>query len=302
MSRVASLPLENVQPTVARGRLADYWELSKPRIVALEIVVVAVCAVVAGLSAAEIPVLLHALVGVGLAAASAAMLNNCLEREVDARMPRTADRAIAAGRVSATEVAVVALGMAAVAAIYLSLFTPVGCVAGVAASWLLYVGVYTPLKTRSAWNTWVGAAAGAAPVVAGWAAVGDVRAFGCWALFLLLFLWQFPHFMAIAWLHRRDYAAGAMQMLTVVDPSGLRAGAQAALGAALVVPVSVAPLLEPRSPAIYAVVIAVAGALQLVAAVRFFCRRDEATARTLLRASLLYLPAVLMFLALARLH
>lgn len=302
MSRLASLPLEGVPSTAARSRVSEYWELCKPRIVALEIAVVAASAVAAGLSAAEIPVLLHAAVGVALAAASAAVLNNYLEADVDSLMPRTAERALAAGRISRAEAAAVGGSLAVFSACYLAAFTNMACLAAAAASWLLYVGVYTPLKTRSAWNTWVGAASGAAPVAAGWAVAGDVADLGCWALFLLLFLWQFPHFMAIAWLYRRDYAAAGMQMLTIVDPSGLRAGAQAALGAALVVPVSLAPLLGSSTPAVYAVLIAVLGVLQAVAAGRFFIRRDDATARTLLRASLLYLPAVLMFLALARLH
>ena len=110
-----------------------------------------------------------------------------------------------------------------------------------AATWLLYVGVYTPLKTRTWLNTVVGAVPGALPVLIGWTGVGAEVNTRCICLFLLVFLWQFPHFMAIAWLYRQQYGAAGMQMLTVVDPTGRRAGVQAVVAAFSVLMVSLVP-------------------------------------------------------------
>jgi protoheme IX farnesyltransferase len=147
------------------------------------------------------------------------------------------------------------------------------------------------LKTRSPLNTAVGAVSGAMPILIGWTATGaaiDVRIL---ALVGVMFLWQFPHFMAIAWLYRADYARARQQMLTVVDPTGLRAGAQAVIGALVLVPVSLVPALLPQagSPAIYCGWAVVLGVAQAVAAAAFLFRRNDRTARRLLRASLAYL-------------
>jgi protoheme IX farnesyltransferase len=159
------------------------------------------------------------------------------------------------------------------------------------ATWLIYVFAYTPLKTRSPLNTAVGAASGALPILIGWTAAGaaiDMRAL---ALVAVMFLWQFPHFMAIAWLYRAEYARAGQQMLTVVDPTGVRAGAQAVIAALSLVPVSLVPALMPQagSPVIYCFWAIVLGALQVVAATLFLLHRTNKSARRLLRASLAYL-------------
>jgi protoheme IX farnesyltransferase len=164
--------------------------------------------------------------------------------------------------------------------------------AGVAlVTWLIYVLAYTPLKTRSPLNTAVGAVSGALPILIGWTATGvaiDMRAV---ALVAVMFLWQFPHFMAIAWLYRLDYARAGQRMLTVVDPTGLRAGAQAVIGALVLIPVSLVPALSPQagSPAIYCGWAVLLGTAQLAAATLFLLHRDDRSARRLLRASLAYL-------------
>jgi len=165
-------------------------------------------------------------------------------------------------------------------------------------SWFLYVVVYTPLKRRSATNTAVGAVAGALPVLMGWTATGRAVDVNAATLFMIVFLWQFPHFMAIAWLYRRDYALGGMQMLTVVDPTGQRAGRQAVLAASVLVPVTLVPVLVSFATPIYGVAALTIGIAQLVCAVQFFRKLDETSARRLLRASLLYLPAILGLLTL----
>ena len=150
--------------------------------------------------------------------------------------------------------------------------------AGIAlATWLIYVLAYTPLKTRSPLNTAVGAVSGALPILIGWTATGaaiDMRAL---AVVAVMFLWQFPHFMAIAWLYRADYARAGQQMLTVVDPTGLRAGAQAVVGALVLVPVSLVPALSPQagSPVVYCVWALVLGAGQVAAATLFLLHRND---------------------------
>jgi protoheme IX farnesyltransferase len=153
--------------------------------------------------------------------------------------------------------------------------------------------VYTPLKTRSPINTTVGAVAGAIPILMGWTATGAPLNLTALALAGVLFLWQFPHFMAIAWLYRHDYAVAGHRMLTVVDPSGVRAGVQAITGAALLIPVSLIPAIQPTSgsPLVYGLWATALGATQLALSVRFAVRRDESSARLLLRSTLIYLPA-----------
>jgi protoheme IX farnesyltransferase len=162
------------------------------------------------------------------------------------------------------------------------------------ATWLLYVAAYTPLKRISPLNTAVGAVAGALPVAIGWLAAdgparlaaGDPRgAVGAAALGAVLYLWQFPHFMAIAWLYRRQYAAAGLQMLTVVDPSGLRAGGQSLAAALAMIPAALA-LAVPSAGIRLFLAAALAAIVYALAAVRFAIRRDDASARTLLLTSL----------------
>ncbi|HVT30384.1 MAG TPA: heme o synthase, partial [Lacipirellulaceae bacterium] len=266
-------------------------ELTKPRIVALELVTVVVAAHLASPWGIEPLVLLHTVLGAALVAASAGAFNQWWERATDARMVRTAHRPLPCGRLSASQV--ILFGTAALVAGWMELFVGVGLLtANVAlATWLVYVLAYTPLKTRSPLNTAVGAVSGSLPILIGWSATPapiDTRAL---ALVAVMFLWQFPHFMAIAWLYRADYVRGGQRMLTVVDPSGLRAGAQAVVGALALVPVSLVPAMSPQSGsiAIYCGWALALGAAQLLAAVLFLIHRDDRSAKRLLRASLVYL-------------
>jgi protoheme IX farnesyltransferase len=275
------------------ARLADYLELTKPRIVVLELFVAAAVAHLAAPQSLEVATVLHALAGTALVAASASIANQWLERKIDARMRRTAARPCAAGRVSGAEAASLSMAALAIGLAWLALQVNAMTAALGLASWFLYVGVYTPLKTRSPLNTAVGAVAGAIPPLMGWTATGTPLDLTAWSLAGVLFLWQFPHFMAIAWLYRGDYATAGHRMLSVVDPSGIRCGVQAVIGAALLVPVSLIPALDPASgsPMIYGLWSVLLGAIQLAFAIQFALRRDEQSARPLLRATLLYLPA-----------
>ena len=305
MTRIASATLETPSLGLAEriaARLGDYLELAKPRIVALELITVAVAAYVAAPRGLDAWVLLHAVVGAALIAASAGAANQWLERGTDARMRRTAARPLPAGRLGSGEVLLLAAVSLVLGTVQLALLVNLlTAVLGIA-TWLIYVAVYTPLKVVTPINTAVGAVSGALPILMGWTATGaplDARAF---ALAGVLFMWQFPHFMAIAWLHREDYARAGQRMLTVVDPTGLRAGAQAVIAALVLIPVSLIPALTPTSasPSVYCGWAIALGAAQFAAAVAFLLTRNETSARRLLRATLLYLPcwmALLVMLA-----
>jgi protoheme IX farnesyltransferase len=280
------------------ARLADYAELTKPRIAALVLVTVAVAAFVARWGAPDLWLLIHTLVGTTLVASSASALNQWLERRTDGLMPRTVDRPLPAGRLSTGEV--LAFGAATIAAglVYLSLLVNLATAALGLLTWVLYVWVYTPLKSRTPANTAVGAVAGALPVLMGWASTGAPLGVGAATLFLIVYLWQFPHFMAIAWIYRAQYAQAGLKMLTVVDPSGWRAAVQALLSALALLPVSVLPALVFQAGPVYIAGAMALGLGQLATVVWFLRRLDEPSARGLLRASLIYLPSLLILLML----
>jgi len=161
------------------------------------------------------------------------------------------------------------------------------------ASWIIYVAIYTPLKTRTPLNTAVGALAGALPLLMGWSATGQPLTLTAYALAGVLFLWQFPHFMAIAWIYRQDYGKAGHKMLSVVDPSGWRCGLQAIIGALFLIPVSLIPAVLPagRSPISYSLWAIALGGIILALSIRFAFERDDRSARLLLKATLIYLPA-----------
>ena len=279
------------------SRAAALVELTKPRIAAMVLVTVAVAMFVGSGGRLAPIMLLHTLLGTALVAASASALNQWIERKSDALMTRTAERPLPSGRVSAAEVFGLGALSAAVGVVYLGLAVNwLTALAGLL-TWFLYVGVYTPMKARSAANTVVGAIAGAMPVLMGWTAAGAPLALSAGGLkaatlFLIVYLWQFPHFMAIAWIYRDQYASARLQMLTVVDPSGRRAGVQAVVAAIALVPVTLLPLLHFAGP-VYLTGAVLLGGFYLLRSYQFFAAQDEESARRLLRTSLVYLPALL---------
>jgi protoheme IX farnesyltransferase len=293
----ASTLLCDRAPVTPLARLADFVELTKPRIAALELVTVAAAAFFAAGGPVAPGVLLATLFGTALVAASASALNQWLERHSDALMERTARRPLPAGRLSSREVLRFGVACALSGAVLLGVAVNLPTAAIGLLTWLLYVAVYTPLKTKSPANTMIGAIAGAMPVLMGWTCVGKPLDLDAAILFIVLFLWQFPHFMAIAWIYRRDYAAAGMAMLTVADPTGRRAGAQAVLAALMLIPISLLPAVRLIEPTYFAVAL-VLGIAQLVASTLFMLHLDERSARRLLRVTLVYLPAVLLLLML----
>ena len=293
-----SMPsLSLTRPAAFAARVSDYVELTKPRIATLVLVTVGVSAFVASWGPPSPWLIVNTLLGTALVAASASGLNQWLERDTDARMTRTADRPLPAGRLSGSQVVLFSVVSIVLGTAYLALMVSLLTAALGLLTWTLYVWVYTPLKRRTPANTAIGAVAGALPVLMGWSAVGAPLDLRAWSLFLLLFLWQFPHFMAIAWIYRREYDGAGLKMLSTVDPSGFRAGAQAIVAALVLVPVSLVPSLAQPAGVVYLVWALVLGFGQLACAVSFFACKDDRSARRLLMASLVYLPAMLGLLA-----
>jgi protoheme IX farnesyltransferase len=282
----------------AKVRLGAFLALTKPRIAAMVLVTVATGFLLGARGASLPSALLLTMVGTGLVAGGASALNQVLEQSRDRKMRRTANRPLPAGRLSSAEAAIFAATIA-----ILGLFVLVTAANLVAATvalstLLLYVFVYTPLKPVTTLNTAVGAIAGALPPVIGWAAATGSLGTEALALFLILFLWQFPHFLAIAWLFREDYARGGHRMLPAVDPSGSVTGRQAALHALVLVPVGLLPTVVGLAGIYYFAGALVLGLFYLAASVQFWTNVSDSTARLLLRASILYLPGILALLLL----
>jgi heme o synthase len=287
--------------SIGLARALDYVELTKPRIAVMELVVVLAAGFVASWGQPQPWPLLSAMFGTLLVAASASAANHWLERARDARMMRTANRPLPAGRLTSNEVVVFSALTFIAGALQLALSVNPSAAMWALLTWATYVLIYTPLKTATVLNTAVGAVAGALPVFIGWSAVGGEFGGRAVSLFMVLFLWQFPHFMAIAWLYRADYAKGGYQMLSVADPTGYSAGRQAVVAALVLIPVSVLPVLAAPGvgPLLYVSGAVVLGIGQLAFAVLFFRGAGDDHARLLLRASLVYLPTLLAMLILA---
>jgi protoheme IX farnesyltransferase len=238
--------------------------------------------------------LAHALTGTTLVIVGAIALNQRLEYQGDGRMQRTADRPLPAGRLSRRQVAGFGGSATFAGVVYLAATTNLSMTALAVVGWLLYVALYTPLKTRSAWQTPIGALAGAMPVLLGAAAVDGLVGSWGWILFGIVYFWQFPHSMAIAWRYRRDFAAAGVQVATVRDPSGRIAGITAVLGAGMIVPIALGPVFLGLAGMFYGSAAALLSVGYLVASVTFAFRPDDTTARWLRIASLVYLPLLLL--------
>jgi len=271
-------------------RVKAYWGLVRPRIVAMVLFAMAVAAWTAGEEKPSWQVMAHALSGTALLIVGAIALNQRLERRGDAKMLRTADRPLPAGRLSNREVTWFGVLASAAGLTYLFCCSGAGVFVVAIVSWVLYVWAYTPLKSVTVWQTPIGAVAGAMPVLLGAAAVRAPMSPMAVSLFAIVFFWQLPHAMAVAWLYRREFASAEVKLATVVDPSGHTAGVLALLGAAALLPVSLGPSLYGPAGWVYGLVAVWLGLGYLTYAFAFFQRRSDGSARALLRASVVYLP------------
>ena len=296
--KVASTSISGTPPVV-QARMADYLELIKPRISVMVLITVATGVLLASRGLPDWAVLCHTLIGTALVAAGASALNQLLERESDALMQRTENRPLPAGRLQALEVLVFGAGLGVGGVAYLLITLSHWLAAFIAAcTFLSYVFVYTPLKRKTSLNTLVGAIPGALPPVIGWAAVRGSVDREIMALFGIIFLWQVPHFLAIAWIYREDYRRAGLCMLPVLDQEGNMSGRQMVAYCLALIPVSLAPLMVGAAGWYYLIGALSLGVGFLAFAVAFARQHSLFRARGVLRASLLYLPALLALLLL----
>jgi heme o synthase len=274
----------------AQTTIADYVALTKPR---LNFLVVATSAAGYYLGAAAPPNLLQmtfAVAGTALVAGGAAVLNQVYERDTDALMRRTRLRPLPDGRVAASDARIFGVAMSAMGVVLLAVRANLLAAVLALSTLVVYLIVYTPMKRRTSLATLVGAVPGALPPLIGWAASHGTVSVGGAALFAIVFLWQIPHFMAIAWLYRDDYSKAGFPMLSVVEPEGRRSGQQALLYAIALIPVTLVPTLVGVAGMAYGVVALVLGLGLLALSARFAIARSDRTARALFYGSIIYLP------------
>ena len=283
-----------------QGRISDYVALTKPRITLMVVLTALFGYYLASSGPTDFVKLANLLIGTALSCAGAGVLNMAMERRADGLMQRTRRRPIPAGRIPAAT-AVSFGGILATAGVSLLAVKVNVLTAGLSvATILLYLLVYTPLKSRTSLCTVVGAIPGALPPVMGWTAATGSLAPGAWALFGVLFFWQPPHFLAIAWLYREDYARAGYPMLPVLDPEGGSTARQVVLQTLALVLISLAPVSLGLAGGAYLAGAALLGFGFLAFGVAFAKVRSRERARRLFFASLAYLPGLLGTLALAR--
>lgn len=245
--------------------------------------------------------LLPTLLGTALLAAAAFGFNQAWEKDLDALMERTRNRPLPTGRLTRTEAVVFSSLLTLAGALVLAVFVNLLTMALGLLTVVLYAAVYTPLKRISSLNTLIGAIPGALPPLMGWTAAQGLIGFGGAVLFLLLFFWQTPHFLSLAWLYREEYRRGGFRMLSVTDPSGEACFRHIVLQTVFLLFVSLLPFVAGLAGKVYLLSALSAGAYFLFSALRLYRLRTQAAARTLFLASLVYLPLVLVVLALNRL-
>ena len=268
----------------------DYVDLTKPRLNLLVVVTSAGGFYLASNGTRPLLTMVAASIGTALVACGAAVLNQVLERDTDALMERTRMRPLPSSRVAPGDAMIFGIVLAGAGLALLYSAANLLAVLLALATILIYLLIYTPMKRRSPLATFVGAVPGALPALIGWTAAAGRPSAGGWALFAIVFLWQIPHFMAIAWMFRDDYRRAGFPMLAVIDPTGSRAGREALVWTAALLPVSVSPTFVGISGTAYAWFAGVLGAALLSLAIRFSSTRSDASARALFFGSITYLP------------
>lgn len=282
----------------ARERLMAYLELTKPRITFLIVLTAAAGFCLGARSGVNYATLFHSMFGIALLSSGIATLNQYMERDLDGLMRRTQLRPLPSGKLAPVEALLFGIGLTVIAEIYLALMTnPLTAVLGLSVV-AGYLFCYTPLKTRSTLSTVVGAFPGAMPPLMGWTAASGQMSVGAWVLFAILFLWQFPHFLAIAWMYREDYGRAGIRMLPVVEPEGRVTGQQIVAYTLMLIPVSLLPTLIGISGRVYLYGALVLGLLFLYSSVRAAFSKSRQQARQLLLASVLYLPLLFVLMVL----
>ncbi len=272
--------------------ISDYVALTKP---GLNLLVVVTSAAGYYLGAPDVlPVwpMVEAVAGTALVASGAAVLNQVYERETDRLMKRTRLRPLPDGRVATRDASIFGFALSIGGLLLLASSANLSATLLALATIVIYLLVYTPMKRRSSLSTLVGAVPGALPPLIGWAAARGDLAIGGWTLFGIVFLWQIPHFMAIAWMHRDDYRRAGFPMLPVVDPDGRRTGQQALLYTIALIPTSLLPSYVGLGQWMYFWSALALGFALLVLSARFAMARSDGAARALFFGSITYLPLI----------
>ena len=300
----AAIPAD-LDPAVAgptrRRFVSDFAELVKARLTLLVLLTTAVGYYLGAAGPISALGLFNAVFGTALAAAGAAALNQWWEHRLDALMHRTRTRPIPAGRMLARDALILGCLLSISGVVYLTILCNAISAILAAATIAIYVLAYTPLKRVSTFNTLIGAIPGALPPVVGWAAATGHMEIGAWSLFAILFFWQMPHFFAIAWMYREDYARAGFEMISKDDNSGARSASQSVLFCILLLFISGAPaFLKIVSYGYLAAELALNG-LFIFAAMRFLSTQQHGDARRLFLTSIIYLPLLLAALVLTKL-
>lgn len=289
--------LSTAAPVAARPTaLADYVELTKPSVVWLILMSTGVGFYAGSNGPFNYLLLLHALIATALLAGGTGALNQWMERGADRMMRRTENRPLPAGRLDSRKALWFGIAISVVGLVYMALaVNPLTALLG-GLTLTSYLFLYTPLKSRTWLSTLVGAFPGAMPPLIGWAAARNDLAVGGWVLFAMLFLWQFPHFYAIAWMYREDYERAGIRMLPVIEPDGKSTSRQIVAFAAVLIPVSIVPVALGMTGWIYLAGAVFLGLFYLYSGIETARRRTGVQARKLLQASVVYLPLVYIFL------
>ncbi len=270
-----------------------YWQLVRPGLLAAVLFSMAMAACIAGESIPPWPLLAHSLAGTGLLIAGAVAMNQRMEHGSDARMARTENRPLPSRNLTVGNVTAFAVVTSIAGTGYLAVWTTATMTAMAVLSWIIYVLIYTPLKRRTVWQTPVGAISGAIPMLLGAAVADALWEPTAWILFGILFCWQFPHTMAIAWRYRRQYAGTSVQVATVRDPAGRLAGWLAVGGAAGLLLVSLVSAIILSAGWTYGIVAVCLGLPHLILAIRFLHQPNDGSARVMGRMAMAHLPLLL---------
>jgi protoheme IX farnesyltransferase len=295
----STVPVASPEAAVAaaaHSRAGDLSALAKPRLNMLVVVSAVAGYVMAGGGAHDVWRLLWMITGTALVAGGASAFNQVIERDTDGLMARTKLRPMPDGRVTSRDALAFAWLLTIAGLVVLAAGANLLSAAVAFVTLASYAVVYTPLKRRSSFATVVGAIPGALPPVIGWAAAEDALSRGSWVLFGIVFLWQLPHFLAIAWIYRDDYARAGLPMLPVIEPDGRSTARQAVIYCAALFPVSLAPTLIGMTGTVYFAGAFVLGLAFLWLAIRFGLTRSVPDARRLFFGSIIYLPLLWMLM------
>jgi len=278
---------------MTKNNFSDYITLTKPRVNTLVVITTLVGYYLGARGEIDALRLLCTLLGTALVAAGTSALNQYLERDLDAKMTRTRNRPLPAGRMAPRQALIFACSITVIGLIGLALTVNLLTAGLAAATHVFYIFVYTPLKQKTSLSTLVGAVPGALPPVGGWAAARNDLSIEAWVLFAILFLWQLPHVLAISWLYSEDYKRGGFPLLPIIDPQGQSTSRQIITNCLALLPVSLLPTIIGLAGPVYFIGALILGLAFLGFGIVVAVEKDNISARRMMLASLAYLPILL---------